>query len=118
MTPHLALGARGEDVAADYLESVGLCVLDRNWRCRHGELDLIATDRSRLVVCEVKTRTDTAFGTPAEAVGGAKALRVRRLAERWRRDHGVRPCEIRFDIVSVLWPPGERPRIRHFPGAF
>jgi putative endonuclease len=67
-TPHLRTGVRGEDLAARYLESRGLVVLDRNWRCPEGELDLVATDRRRLIVCEVKTRSSTAFGHPAEAV--------------------------------------------------
>ncbi|MGQ0841688.1 YraN family protein [Actinokineospora sp.] len=118
MTAHLKLGTRGEDVAARYLESTGLRVLDRNWRCRLGELDLVATDGDRLVVCEVKTRTDVGHGTPAEAVSDTKAARIRVLATRWRVDRGVRPCEIRFDIVSVLWPPGGPPAVRHLPGAF
>ncbi|MGH3858946.1 YraN family protein [Actinokineospora sp.] len=118
MPAHLDLGAQGEDLAARYLESTGLVLLDRNWRCRQGELDLILTDRARLVVCEVKTRTSTAYGTPAESVTDAKAARIRRLATRWRVDHGLLPCETRFDIVSVLWAPGGTPEIRHLKAAF
>lgn len=116
--PHLRTGARGEDLAARYLESVGLVVLSRNWRCREGELDLVATDGEQLVVCEVKTRTGTGFGGPAEAVTDEKANRIRRLAWRWRASYQVANCRMRFDIVSVLWPPGETPRIRHLRGAF
>ena len=59
------LGRRGEDLAARYLERRGLVILSRNWRCRHGEIDLVATDAKRLVVCEVKTRSDTRHGRPA-----------------------------------------------------
>ena len=62
------LGRRGEDLAARYLEQRGLVILSRNWRCRHGEIDLVATDSHRLVVCEVKTRSGTRYGEPAEAV--------------------------------------------------
>jgi putative endonuclease len=118
MTAHLRLGAQGEVLAARYLESTGLVVLDRNWRCRFGELDLILTDRSKLVVCEVKTRASAAFGTPAEAVTSAKASRIRRLATQWRQDHGVHRVEVRYDIVSVLWPPGEPPQVHHLKAAF
>ena len=62
------LGRRGEDEAVRYLEQRGLVVLSRNWRCRDGELDVVAVDGDRLVVCEVKTRSGTRFGEPAEAV--------------------------------------------------
>ncbi len=77
------LGRHGEDVAAQYLAERGMVVLSRNWRCREGELDLVATDRKRLVVCEVKTRSGLGFGGPAEAVTPAKAARIRRLAVTW-----------------------------------
>jgi putative endonuclease len=113
---HLTTGERGEALAARYLESQGLIVLSKNWRCREGELDLVLTDRSILIVCEVKTRTSDNYGTPAEAVDNAKAGRIRRLARRWRNDHHVAHVETRYDIVSVLWPPGETPRINHLKG--
>ncbi len=77
-----ALGRRGEDVAVDYLEKRGLVVLSRNWRCREGELDVVATDADKLVVLEVKTRSGTGFGAPAEAVTGRKAARIRRVTQR------------------------------------
>lgn len=115
---HLRTGARGEDLAARYLESQGLVVLSRNWRCREGELDLVATDGRQLVVAEVKTRTSTAYGPAADAVDHAKAARIRRLARRWRTTHGVPWCRERFDIVAILWPPNEKPRITHYRGAF
>ncbi|HVK24523.1 MAG TPA: YraN family protein [Actinokineospora sp.] len=118
MTPHLRLGRRGEDVAVRYLEGTGLVILARNWRCRGGELDVVATDRAQLVVCEIKTRSSTAYGTPAEAVDEAKAARIRGLANAWRVERGLRPCPTRFDVVSVLWPPGESPQVSHLMGAF
>ncbi len=77
------LGRRGEDLAARFLEQQGLVVLSRNWRCRHGEVDLVATDADKLVVCEVKTRSGTRFGEPAEAVTGRKAARIRRVTQAW-----------------------------------
>lgn len=116
--PHLRTGRRGEDLAARYLESIGLVVLSRNWRCREGELDLVATDGRQLVVCEVKTRTGTGYGGPAEAVTDQKAHRIRRLARRWCAAYQVGGCPTRYDILSVLWPPGGTPRVRHLRGAF
>lgn len=112
------LGRRGEDVAAQYLEGLGLTVLARNWRCRHGELDVIATDSARLVVCEVKTRSSTRFGLPAEAVTGKKAHRIRRLANLWLAAHHLPWTEVRFDVCSILIEPGTEPVVHHYAGAF
>lgn len=112
------LGRRGEDVAADFLRDAGLVVLARNWRCRDGELDIVATDGERLVVAEVKTRSGIGYGEPAEAVTPLKAARIRRLAAAWLRAHRVGWCEVRFDVVSVLCPPGAAVTIEHLRGAF
>src|SRR3954471_6810773 len=95
------LGRRGEDEAVHYLERRGLVVLSRNWRCRDGELDVVAVDGDRLVVCEVKTRSGTRFGEPAEAVTPRKAARIRRLTQAWLATLHVRWCEIRFDVRYV-----------------
>jgi putative endonuclease len=114
--PHLTTGERGEALAARFLEAQGLTVLTKNWRCPKGELDLVLTDGRTLVICEVKTRTTDNFGAPAEAVDNAKAARIRELARRWRVHHGVPFVETRYDIVSVLWPPGEKPKVSHLRG--
>ena len=113
---HLRTGERGEALAARYLEEQGLTVLSRNWRCPEGELDLVLTDGKTLVVCEVKTRTTDNYGPPAEAVDDAKAARIRRLTRRWRGDHGVPHVPTRYDIVSILWPAGETPKVSHLRG--
>ncbi|CRK58620.1 Endonuclease [Alloactinosynnema sp. L-07] len=118
MPPHLRLGRLGEDIAVRYLEGAGLVILARNWRCGDGELDVVATDRSQLVICEIKTRSSTAYGTPTEAVDDAKADRIRRLATKWRLHYRLWHCPIRFDIVSVLWPPGGEAQVKHLIGAF
>src|SRR5665213_2169327 len=78
----LALGRYGEAFAADYLISAGMTVLDRNWRCRDGEVDIVAVEGDVLVICEVKTRRGVEFGTPLDAVTPAKA----RGCAGWRRD--------------------------------
>lgn len=115
---HLALGAAGEALAARHLSRIGLRVLARNWRCPLGELDIVAAGAPGLVVCEVKTRRSTAYGTPAEAVTPAKAARIRALTAHWRRDNGIPPCPTRFDIIAVLWRAGAAPALRHLVGAF
>jgi putative endonuclease len=113
-----ALGQWGEDLAVQHLVSQGFEVLDRNWRCREGELDIVARDGAVLVFVEVKTRSGLLYGEPAEAVTSAKARRVRRLSARWlveRRPEGY--WELRFDVVSVLRTAG-LPEVHHLRGAF
>jgi putative endonuclease len=121
-----ALGKYGEDVAARHLTRSGFSLLARNWRCRDGEIDIVARDGDVLVVCEVKTRRDVGFGTPLEAVTQAKAARLRRLAARWltatreaRSADGVGGfADVRFDVVSVLLPRAGAPVVEHLRGAF
>lgn len=113
-----AVGAYGERVAADFLRDAGLTVLERNWRCSDGEIDVIATDGDVLVFCEVKTRSGLGFGHPAEAVVGAKAARIRRLATRWLAAHESHWAEIRFDVISVLRQPRGAASVTHLRGAF
>jgi putative endonuclease len=114
----IELGRLGEDIAADFLIRQGMVVLSRNWRCRQGELDLVAADGKRLVVCEVKTRSGVAFGHPAEAVTRRKISRIRQLTRCWLAEHRVRWCEVRFDVLSVQWPPGGEPVVEHLQGVF
>ena len=112
------LGRRGEDIAVRYLEHHGLVVLSRNWRCREGELDLVATDGERLVVCEVKTRSGTGYGEPSEGVTPAKAARIRRVTAAWLRAYRVGWCEVRFDVLAVLCPQDGPVTVEHLQGAF
>lgn len=101
------LGRDGEQAAAEYLETKGLRILDRNWRCADGEIDIVAVDRRTFVVCEVKTRSGARYGTPLEAVSRLKRNRLRRLAVRWLTAHGVHFDQVRVDVVGVApEPPG------------
>jgi putative endonuclease len=111
-----ALGRFGEEVAARHLESDGFVVLDRNWRCDLGELDIVARDGGVLVVCEVKTRRSTSHGSPFEAVTERKLHRVERLGLRWMAERGVRPSTMRVDVVSVLRPATGPTVIEHVRG--
>ncbi|MDQ4085549.1 MAG: YraN family protein [Actinomycetota bacterium] len=97
-----AVGRYGEDIAVRHLQAAGMQVLARNWRCELGEIDVLARDQATLVVCEVKTRCGLDYGTPLEAVTARKLARLRRLAARWLAESGLRPPEVRIDVVSVL----------------
>ena len=110
------LGRHGEDLAAAHLVDSGLRLLARNWRCRHGEIDIVAADGATLVVCEVKTRTTTAYGTPAEAITSAKAARLRRLGAAWLSETGGGWDAVRFDVVSVLRPRTGAASVEHLRG--
>ncbi len=118
-----ALGRYGELVAERYLLDHGFTIIDRNWRCRAGELDLVAREGTVLVFCEVKTRSSTAFGDPAEAVSNRKAVRLQGLAVQWLTDRRARVGaeywpELRFDVVCVLRPRQGAASVRHVRGAF
>lgn len=116
-TSRTALGARGEQLAVDHLVAAGLTVLDRNWRCARGELDVVAREGDALVFCEVKTRSGTRYGSPLEAVTPVKQARVRQLAGRWLDEHDERAAVLRFDVVGVLLVAG-RATVDHLRGAF
>jgi putative endonuclease len=111
-----ALGRYGEDLAVDHLRRQGLTILDRNWRCAAGELDVVARDGSALVICEVKTRRSTAFGSPAEAVGPRKLRRLRELALHWLDEQQLHVPEIRFDVIGIVQPFEGRPVLEHLRG--
>ena len=111
-----ALGQYGESIAARHLAEQGMVVLDRNWRCPAGEIDLVLRDGRVLVICEVKTRSSIACGSPFEAVTGAKVERLRRLAGHWLQAHPVRPLEVRIDMVGILRPRRGQALVEHVRG--
>jgi putative endonuclease len=102
----IALGHRGEDMAAQWYEENGYEILVRNWRCAQGEIDLLCTQLNpagctTLVICEVKARTSNTLGHPLEAVTPAKQQRLRRLATSFLRSQDTYYDHIRFDVVGV-----------------
>lgn len=118
VTVRQAVGAYGERIAAARLEALGMHVLERNWRCAEGEIDIVALDGGTLVVCEVKTRRSGDFGGPLEAVTPTKSQRLRRLAACWLRDHPTAsPTEVRIDVVGILRPPRGAARVDYLRGA-
>jgi putative endonuclease len=114
----LELGRLGESLAVALLEAAGLRVVARNWRCREGEIDLIAAGPGLLVFCEVKTRRGHGYGSPAAAVTATKQARLRRLAAAYLATAPTSPCRVRFDVVAVTCARGYRPVVEHLEGAF
>jgi putative endonuclease len=111
------IGVRGEDLACAELERQGLQVLDRNWRCRLGEIDIVAAEAGAngltMVFCEVKCRSGLGFGHPLEAITFTKRRTLRQLAAVWMRQHRVKASAIRLDAIGVVLAPGEEPSVTH-----
>lgn len=109
------LGRAGEDRAARYFEERGYRVLERNWRCRQGELDLIVASDSDLVVVEVKTRRSDAFGHPFEAIDARKRVRLWRLAAAWMAAHPtqLQGRRMRIDAIGLTGPDPASARLEH-----
>ena len=110
------VGAYGEHLAARRLVDDGMVLVDRNWRCDAGEIDLVLREGDVLVFCEVKTRRGLAFGHPLEAVGHDKAQRLGLLAGRWMHEHGVTTGGVRIDLVGVLLPERGAVEVTHVRG--
>lgn len=111
------IGALGEQVAVEHLNALGWRILHRNWRCRYGELDLIAADGERtLVFVEVKTRTGDGFGGIEYAVTPQKVRRIRRLAALWLAAQGDRWPNLRIDVVGVRVGRQRNPEVTHLRG--
>lgn len=110
------VGRFGEDLARRHLEGKGWRILDRNWRGDAGEIDIVAMDGNTLVVVEVKTRTGTGFGHPAESVTLTKLTRLRRLAGQWLSTHEARVAAVRIDVVAVLLARDGGVEVEHLEG--
>lgn len=112
-----ALGTYGERLAARHLRERGMEVVDRNWRCDQGEVDIVALDDGCVVMCEVKTRRGVGYGEPVEAVVPRKVARLRRLTGAWlaaHPEHRGRP--VRIDVVGVLVRVSGPVEVRHLRG--
>jgi putative endonuclease len=111
-----AVGQYGEEIAAEFLRDAGFAILERNWRCEFGEIDIVARDGGALVICEVKTRRGLDFGSPLEAVTYDKLRRLRRLAGQWLREHDLRPPVVRIDVIGVVRPRTGPVQVEHVRG--
>jgi putative endonuclease len=117
-TQHMQRGRWGEDLAVRHLERLGLEILQRNWRTRTGEIDIVASDSATgtLVICEVKTRSSEDFGSPLAAVTPRKVSRLRVLAAEWLRAHDRPAREVRIDVIGILLTPRGEPTLEHLRG--
>lgn len=110
------LGASGERLAASWLEARGYRIVDRNWRCPYGELDLVAELADELVFVEVKTRRGIAMGTPEEAITPAKRRHLIASTQNYLAAHTMEQRPHRIDVVAIELAPGGRLLgIRHLP---
>lgn len=114
---HLAVGEAGEEVAAAWLQEQGYSIVARRFRCRAGEVDIIARQGSFWVFVEVKTRRSGRFGPPAEAVTWSKQQRLARTAQYWLLCQGLDDVPCRFDVLEVLLM-NSPPKVHHIPDAF
>ena len=110
------IGATGEHYVAQYLERDGLTILDRNWRIKEGEVDIIAQEGATIVFVEVKTRSSEKFGHPLEAIDAKKAHRLQRLALAWISLHGSWGSDYRIDCAAVLLGKGQNVEIDYRKG--
>jgi putative endonuclease len=113
-----ALGRRGEAIAVRHLEASGFAILERNWRCSHGEIDIVARDGVTLVFVEVKTRSSVDYGHPLEAITPVKLARLRRLAGAWCLAHPEVTGSIRIDAVAVIAPRIGAVQVEHLERVF
>lgn len=111
------LGPRGERLAARFLRRLGYRILERNYRTRGGEIDLVARDGDELVFVEVKALTESEFGAPQERVSDRKQRRLSRAALQFVRERNLGSVSFRFDVVAVTVGEGE-PRVERYVDAF
>lgn len=111
------LGQEGERIAESYLRKKGYRVVERNYRCSVGELDLVVLDRRVIVFVEVKTRTDERFGAPLESVGSRKQKKMIKAALFFLSQRRLHHRDARFDVVGVSWRDRE-PVVEHVENAF
>jgi putative endonuclease len=111
------LGRRGEDVAARYLRGIGYRIVGRREKILRGDIDIVALDDRTVVFVEVRSRSDTAHGHPAETVGFQKQRRITDLANAYIRRHRLQDCSVRIDVVAVTFGDGE-PVVEHYQNAF
>ncbi|MFQ5936827.1 MAG: YraN family protein [Acidiferrobacterales bacterium] len=111
-------GQRGEQIAVDYLKRLGYRIQLRNYRCRRGEIDIIAQDGPTLVFVEVKTKGQMAFGAPQAMVNRTKQHTMTYVAMSYVQQHHLRNAALRFDVVAITFLADGTPEVTHIPAAF
>ena len=117
-TTSQTLGVIGEELAYHFLSREGYKILLKNYECALGEIDLIAKESGALIFVEVKTRSSEALGSPAESVTHQKRQQIIKVAQYYLKRYGIKDVSCRFDVVSILIPRGEKPRIEVIKNAF
>lgn len=112
------LGQKGEELAKEKLVKMGYKILDRNFRCKIGEIDIIAKDKNTLVFVEVRSKSSNEFGVPQETVNIKKQKRIRRVAEFYLIKNKLEDICCRFDIVAIIWQKNKKPKIEVIKDAF
>jgi putative endonuclease len=112
-----SLGKQGENFAVKFLKKIGYKILERNYRCALGEIDIIAKDKETLVFVEVKTRKTHKGAEPFESIGARKQAKIRDLAEYYLQEKSYSECEVRFDVLSIVLKDKEK-QIEHIANAF
>lgn len=118
MSDPLRLGERGETLARDYLRRQGYSILEKNYRTRFGEIDIVAEKKGTLVFFEVKTRRNADFGLPAESVDRRKQEKLGRMAEAFLQTKRFTNRPARFDILSIIWDGSGEPQFSLLEDAF
>ncbi len=123
LTPHpgpfrAPLGERGETAACVFLKKNGYEILEKNYKCKIGEIDVIARRQGRLAFVEIKTRTSAQFGAPQEAVDLRKQEKIFKVAQWYMKEKKLVKTPVAFDVVAVLWKEGQAPEMRLFADAF
>jgi len=123
LTPHpgsfrLTLGERGERAACAFLKEHGYEILETNYKCKLGEIDVIARRRGRLAFIEIKTRTSAQFRMPQEAVNFQKQEKIFKVSQWYLKEKKSAKTSVAFDVVAILWREGEIPEIRLIADAF
>lgn len=112
------LGIKGEDAAVKFLENKSYEIIDRNWKCKMGEADIVAINDDTLVFIEVKTRSNLTTGLPEDAVGPKKRKKYECIAAMYLQDHDFVDMQVRFDVIAILVINESRAMIRHHVNAF
>ena len=114
VTSRMRLGESGEQMASRHLLKRGYAILEKNYRCRHGEVDIVAQQGAELVFTEVRTRTGSEFGTAQESITSIKAKHLIAASQHYLERHSLTDIDWRIDLVSINWPPGgAAPGIEH-----
>ena len=114
----VSLGDRGEMIAWDYLIRRGYRILEKNYRCKIGEIDVVAEKNKRLVFVEIKTRRHAGFGRPEEAVDAAKQRKLTRLAQWYLKEKKKKEVSVFFDVLAITWNSLQEPQMRLIENAF